>query len=102
MKVDGQIYAQDTIPVEDIHEWINDEIVSQFINYLIQCSVVINQRQTFKTFILYIYIYIYINPFMPAVAVRQPQSAFFKIAIKPKPSIIYTQTFFEYLPHILK
>ena len=38
----------------------------------------------------------------PAFAIRQPQSVFFKIAIKPKSRIIYTQTFFEYVPHILK
>ena len=31
----------------------------------------------------------------------QHRSAFLKIAIKPKPSIIYTQTFFEYVPYIL-
>ena len=42
------------------------------------------------------------NPFTPVVALMQHQSAFFKIAIKPKPSIIYTQTFFEYVPYMLK
>ena len=35
---------------------------------------------------------------MPAYALLQPQSAFFKIVIKPKPSIIYTQTFLNMFP----
>ena len=30
------------------------------------------------------------------------QSAFFKMNIKSKPSIIYIQTFFEHIPYILE
>ena len=46
-------------------------------------------------------IYAMINPFTLAFAILLPQSAFFKMTIKPKPSIIHTQTFFEYVPYIL-
>ena len=43
-----------------------------------------------------------LNPFTPAFAIWQPKSAFFKMTLKSKPSIIYIQTFFEHVPHILE
>ena len=45
-------------------------------------------------------IYAMINPFTPPFAILQPQSAFFKMTIRPKPCIIYPQTFWIYSLYI--
>ena len=42
-----------------------------------------------------------LNPFTPVVAIRQRKSHFFKRNIKPKPSIICIQTFFEHVLYIM-